>query len=266
MREPALRDCEDSIEDTRERGGESPLVEDGAETDFDQGVKRGLMNFEEKDFFDVGRDWRDVEEVDGLRLTTAGRGGGGIWPGVHGMESVDSRQRDSSYWPSSRMQSGSGTMGSGANLIFLDWARLDSSSEGRVEAWRAGELGRDLEKLRGGGTRRMDCRVEVAIGRGRRRRLTVGSEPKYRNIAFERISPDHSGYSPKGKLTKIMFEGWLGVFLSLPASTNGNSRTHRQSSAYSPRAALTRTTHLSKRVAHPRQLDILPPSSRPLPS
>jgi hypothetical protein len=78
LREPALRDCEDSIEDTRERGGESPLVEDGAETDFDQGVKRGLMNFEEKDFLDVGRDWRDVEEMDGLRLTTAGRGGGGI--------------------------------------------------------------------------------------------------------------------------------------------------------------------------------------------
>jgi hypothetical protein len=142
------------------------------------------------------------------------------------MESVDCRQRDSSYWPSSRMQSGSGTMGSGANLIFLDWARLDSSSEGRVEAWRAGELGRDLEKLRGGGTRRMDCRVEVAIGRGRRRRrLTVRSEPKYRNIAFERISPDHSGYPPKGKLTKIMFEGWLGVFLSLPASTNGNKQS-----------------------------------------
>lgn len=77
-----MRDLEDSIDDTRERGGE-PSVEDGAETDLDQGVKRGFMNFEEKDFFEIGRDcWEDEEEADGLRLTTGGRGGGGTSVGV----------------------------------------------------------------------------------------------------------------------------------------------------------------------------------------
>jgi hypothetical protein len=110
----------------------------------DQGVKRGLMNFEEKDFLDMGRDWRDEEEVDGLRLTTAGRGGGGMGVGVDGMESAVSGQRKSSYWASSWIHSGSGTMGRGANLIFLDWAWLESSSEGRMEELKAGELGRDL--------------------------------------------------------------------------------------------------------------------------
>lgn len=86
----ALRDWEDSIDDTRERGGE-PSVEDGAETDLDQGVKRGFIYFEEKDFFDMGRDcWEDEEEVDGLRLTTGGRGGGGTCVGVVEIDSGDS--------------------------------------------------------------------------------------------------------------------------------------------------------------------------------
>lgn len=85
-----LRDWEDSIDDTRERGGE-PSVEDGAETDLDQGVKRGFMNFEENDLLDIGRDcWDDEEEVDGLRLTTGGRGGGGIFVGVVGIDPGDS--------------------------------------------------------------------------------------------------------------------------------------------------------------------------------
>jgi len=94
---PSLRDREDSIDDTRERGGE-PSAEDGAEMDLDQGVKRGLMNFEEKDFFDMGRDcWEDEEEVDGLRLMTGGRGGGGTAVGVDGIDSTVSRPRGSSY-------------------------------------------------------------------------------------------------------------------------------------------------------------------------
>jgi len=97
---PSLRDWEDSIEDTRESGGE-PSFEDGAETDLDQGVKKGLINLEENDFLDMGRDWREEEEVDGLRLTTGGRGGGGTGVGVDGMGSVISGQRNSSYWPSS---------------------------------------------------------------------------------------------------------------------------------------------------------------------
>jgi hypothetical protein len=50
-----LRDWEDSIDETRERGGE-PSVEDGAETDLDQGVNSGLINFDENDRFDMGRD------------------------------------------------------------------------------------------------------------------------------------------------------------------------------------------------------------------
>lgn len=102
--------------------------------DLDQGVKRGLMNFEENDFLDVGMDWREEEEVDGLRLTTGGRGGGGTGVGEDGMHSAISGPRNSSYWPSSWTQSGSGTTGRGANLIFLDWAWLESSSEGRMEA------------------------------------------------------------------------------------------------------------------------------------
>ena len=73
------------------------------------------------------------------------------------------------------MQSGSGTTGRGANLIFLDWVGLQSSSEGRMEAWKAGELGRDLEELRGDTLRRIDCKVGFAIilltkARRRRRR------------------------------------------------------------------------------------------------
>lgn len=91
----ALSDREDSIDDTRERGGE-PSVEDGAETDLDQGVKRGFMNFEEKDLLDMGRDcWEDEEEVDGLMLTTGGSGGGGIVVGVVGIDSVDSKPSSS---------------------------------------------------------------------------------------------------------------------------------------------------------------------------
>jgi len=98
---PARRDWEDSIDDIRERGGE-PSVEDGAETDLDQGVRRGLMNFEEKDLLDVGRDcWEEEEEVDGLRLTTGGRGGGGMGMGVDWMGSAASEPRKSSRWPSS---------------------------------------------------------------------------------------------------------------------------------------------------------------------
>jgi hypothetical protein len=90
-----LSDWEDSIEDTRERGGE-PSVEDGAETDLDQGVKRGFRNFEEKDLLDMGRDcWEDEEDVDGLRLTTGGSGGGGTVVGVAGI-SADSRPSASS--------------------------------------------------------------------------------------------------------------------------------------------------------------------------
>jgi len=68
---------------------------------------------------------------------------------------------------------GSGTTGRGANLIFLDWVGLESSSEGRAVALRAGELGRDLEGLRGDGPmgdglRRIDCRAMV-FDQGRRR-------------------------------------------------------------------------------------------------
>lgn len=92
----ALRDREDSIDDTRDKGGD-PSVEDGAETDLDQGVKRGLMYLEEKDLLDIGRDcWEDEEEVDGLRLTAGGRGGGGTDVGVVGIESVDWRPGKSS--------------------------------------------------------------------------------------------------------------------------------------------------------------------------
>ena len=98
---PALRDWEDSIDDTRERGGE-PSVEDGAETDLDQGVKRGLINFEENDFLDMGRDcWEDEEEVDGLRLMTGGTGGGGMGVGATMIGSVASGPKDSSHRPSS---------------------------------------------------------------------------------------------------------------------------------------------------------------------
>ena len=61
------------------------------------------------------------------------------------------------------MQSGSGTTGRGANLIFLAWVRLESSSEGRTEGPRAGELGRDLEELRGETLRRIDCKVGFAM-------------------------------------------------------------------------------------------------------
>lgn len=92
---PSFRDGEDSIDDTRERGGE-PSVEEGAETDLDQGVKRGLMNFEEKDFFGTGRDCcEDEEEVDGLRLMTGGRGGGGTDESVERMDSAASGPGDS---------------------------------------------------------------------------------------------------------------------------------------------------------------------------
>jgi hypothetical protein len=62
----------------------------------DQGVKSGLINLEENDFLDMGRDWREEEEVDGLRLTTGGRGGGGTGVGVDGIDSVVSGQRNSS--------------------------------------------------------------------------------------------------------------------------------------------------------------------------
>lgn len=90
-REVTLSDWEDSIDDTRERGGD-PSVEDGAETDLDQGVKRGLMYFEEKDFLNPGRDcWEDEEEVDGLRLTAGGRGGGGMGVVVLEIDSDDSK-------------------------------------------------------------------------------------------------------------------------------------------------------------------------------
>ena len=64
-------------------------------------MKKGLINLEENDFLDIGRDWREEEEVDGLRLTTGGRGGGGMEVGVDGMGSVISGPRKSSYWPSS---------------------------------------------------------------------------------------------------------------------------------------------------------------------
>lgn len=85
-----MREREDSIDDTRESGGD-PSVEDGAETDLDQGVKRGFINFEEKDFFEMGRDCcEDEEEVEVLRLTTGGRGGGGTCVGVVGIDSGDS--------------------------------------------------------------------------------------------------------------------------------------------------------------------------------
>lgn len=142
-----LKDWEDSIDDMRERGGE-PSVEEGAETDLDQGVKRGFMNFEEKDLFEVGRDcWEDEEEVDGFRLTTGGRGGGGTGVGVLKIESVDRRPGISSSRPPSWGSAGSGTTGNGANLIFLQWAGLESSSGGRMETLRAGELGRDLGEL-----------------------------------------------------------------------------------------------------------------------
>ena len=94
-------DREDSMDDTRERGGE-PSVEDGAETDLDQGVKRGFRNFEEKDFLDIGRDcWEEEEEVDGLRLMTGGSGGGGTVVGVVGIESADPSPSISSSWSSS---------------------------------------------------------------------------------------------------------------------------------------------------------------------
>ena len=63
-------------------------------------MKKGLINFEENDFLDMGRDWREEEEVDGLRLTTGGRGGGGTEVGVDGMDSVISGPRKSSSWPS----------------------------------------------------------------------------------------------------------------------------------------------------------------------
>ena len=59
------------------------------------------MNFEEKDFLDMGSDWREEEEVDGLRLTTGGRGGGGTGIGVDGMDCVISGPGNSSYRPSS---------------------------------------------------------------------------------------------------------------------------------------------------------------------
>jgi hypothetical protein len=95
-REATLRDWEDSIDDTRERGGE-PSVEDGAEMDLDQGVRSGFMNFEEKDLLAMRRDcWEDEDEVDGLRLTTGGRGGGGMDVGVFGIDSVVSRHGASS--------------------------------------------------------------------------------------------------------------------------------------------------------------------------
>ena len=150
--------CEDSIDDTRERGGE-PTVEDGAETDLVHG-KRGLKNFEENDFLGAGRDW--MEEVDGLRPMTRGRGGGGTELGVDGMDSSISGPRESSYSPSSKAPSGSGTTGSGANLIFL-WVGLESSSEGRMETLGAGELGRNLDEVGGEVLRRIDCRVGFAM-------------------------------------------------------------------------------------------------------
>lgn len=146
-------------------------MEEGAETDLDQGVKRGLINLEENDLLDMGRDcWEDEEEVDGLRLTTGGRGGGGTGMGVGGKDSVGSKPRDSSRWISSSKASGSGTTGRGANLIFLDWAGLVSSSGGRMESLRAGEFGRGHGELRGEGLKRIDCRIGFAIvfERGRR--------------------------------------------------------------------------------------------------
>ena len=181
---PTLSDWEDSIEDMRERGGESPLADDGAETDLDQGVKRGLINLE-NEFLGRGRDWReDVEDVDGLKPMTGGRGGGGTEVGVDGMDSMISGPGDSSRWVSSSRPSGSGTTGRGANLIFRDWVGLGSSSGGRMETLTAGELGRDLAESRGDVVRRIDCNVGFAIvlgggdwgGRGggwrRRRRWT----------------------------------------------------------------------------------------------
>ena len=91
-----MSDWEDSIDDTREIVGE-PSVEDGAETDFDQGMKRGFMNFEEKDFFEVEKDcWEDEEEVEGLRVTAGGKGGGGTDVDVVEIDSVDSRPDNSS--------------------------------------------------------------------------------------------------------------------------------------------------------------------------
>lgn len=82
------------------------------------------------------------------------------------------------------MSSGSGTIGRGANLIFLDCARLESSSEGRMEALRAGEFVMDLGGLIGDGVRRIDWRARLDIvfsggdglwktGRRRRRRWRV---------------------------------------------------------------------------------------------
>jgi len=92
----SLKDGEDSIDDTRDRGGE-PSVEEGAEIDLDQGVKKGLMNFEEKDLLGTGRDcWEDEEEVDGLRLMMGGRGGGGTDVSVGRMGSAASGPGDSS--------------------------------------------------------------------------------------------------------------------------------------------------------------------------
>lgn len=63
----------------------------------DQGVKRGLINLEEKDFLGVGRDcWEEEEEEDGLRLTMGGRGGGGTDVSVGRVGSAASGPGDSS--------------------------------------------------------------------------------------------------------------------------------------------------------------------------
>jgi len=50
---------------------------------------------------------------------------------------------------------------------------LESSSEGRKEALRAGELGRDLEGSSGGGLRRIDCktRLDIVLNREQTRRM-----------------------------------------------------------------------------------------------
>jgi hypothetical protein len=55
------------------------------------------MYFEEKDLLGAGRDcWEDEEELDGLRLTTGGRGGGGMDVSVGRMGSAASGPGDSS--------------------------------------------------------------------------------------------------------------------------------------------------------------------------
>jgi len=83
-----------------------------------------------------------------------------------------------------------------------------------MEGWKAGELGRDLEELRGDTLRRIDCKVGFAIilYGGDRGRLGGGgggggderlhSEPKYRNIlffAFLHLIGSFRSYSKTGR-------------------------------------------------------------------